>query len=345
MYTSGWPKIQNRCCHSSGSAPASTVKNVASNWRWNISRNSATVITGMANSSRNWTTRIIQVNTGMRISVMPGARMLSTVTIRLIAPVSEAMPVICRPSVQKSMPLLGENGTLEFGGVHEPAAVGRRRRGTTTRLTKSAPNRKRPEAEGVDAREGDVAGADLQRHEVVAERRRHRHGEEEHHRRGVHREHLVVEVGGEHRAVGPGELGADQQRLDAADEEEHDRRDAVHDPELLVVDREQPRPPAGGRRPGGGRSPSAPRRGDRRGRGGRADDGGRDGSFDDGHGSGLPSLALQEVGDELVDLVLGEAEVRHAARLAVGLVQLGRRRRTSASSPARCAATRAGRPR
>ena len=132
MYTSGWPKIQNRCCQSNGSAPASTLKNVAPKLRWNISRNSATVMTGMANSSRNCTTRIIHVKTGIFISFMPGARMLRTVTIRLIAPVSEAMPVICRPSAQKSMPWLGENSALAFGCVHEPAAVGARRRGTTT---------------------------------------------------------------------------------------------------------------------------------------------------------------------------------------------------------------------
>ena len=60
----------------------------------------------------------------MRISVMPGARMLSTVTIRLTAPASEAMPVISRPSVQKSMPWVGENGDAAVRGVHEPAAVG-----------------------------------------------------------------------------------------------------------------------------------------------------------------------------------------------------------------------------
>ena len=69
----------------------------------------------MANSSRNWVTRLIQVNTGIFISVMPGARMLSTVTIRLIAPTSEAMPVISRPMVQKSMPWLGEKMTPVFG--------------------------------------------------------------------------------------------------------------------------------------------------------------------------------------------------------------------------------------
>jgi len=48
----------------------------------------------MANSSRNCTTRFIQVNTGIRNMFMPLARMLSTVVIRLIAEISEAMPVI-----------------------------------------------------------------------------------------------------------------------------------------------------------------------------------------------------------------------------------------------------------
>ncbi len=46
---------------------------------------------------------------------MPGARMLSTVTIRFTAPVSEAMPVISRPMVQKSMPCVGEKTTPLFG--------------------------------------------------------------------------------------------------------------------------------------------------------------------------------------------------------------------------------------
>jgi len=62
-----------------------------------MSRNSATVITGTAKSKRNCTTRIIQVNTGILNSVIPGARILSTVTIRFMAEISEAMPVICRP--------------------------------------------------------------------------------------------------------------------------------------------------------------------------------------------------------------------------------------------------------
>ena len=141
MYTSGWPKIQNRCCHSSGSAPASTEKNVASNVRWNISRNRATVMTGIANSSRNWITRTIHVSTGMRISDMPLVRMLSTVTIRFTAPVSEAIPVICRPSAQKSMPCDGENGRLEFGAyMNQPPSAAPPRNHDA--LTNSAPNKK-----------------------------------------------------------------------------------------------------------------------------------------------------------------------------------------------------------
>src|SRR5690606_15294462 len=102
-----------------------TSKNDASNERLNISKNSATVMTGTANNSKNWVTSVIHVNTGIFISVMPGARMLMTVAIRLTAPVSEAMPTICRPSPQKSMPLPGENGTVELGAYmnHPPSAA------------------------------------------------------------------------------------------------------------------------------------------------------------------------------------------------------------------------------
>ncbi len=69
----------------------------------------------MANSSRNWVTRVIQVKIGIFMSVMPGARMLSTVTIRFTAPASEAMPAMMRPRFQKSMPWLGEKMTPLFG--------------------------------------------------------------------------------------------------------------------------------------------------------------------------------------------------------------------------------------
>ena len=123
-YTSGWPKIQNKCCQRSGSAPCDTSKNVAPYERWNINNTRATVITGSENTRRNCTTRIIHVNTGIFIRVMPGARMLSTVTMRLIEPISEAIPAICKPRTQKSTPLLGENTGPEFGAyMNQPPSA------------------------------------------------------------------------------------------------------------------------------------------------------------------------------------------------------------------------------
>ena len=82
-------------------------------------------MTGSENTSRNCTTRIIHVNTGIFMKVMPGARMLSTVTIRLIDPMSEAIPAICRPMVQKSTPFEGEKTGPEFGAYmnHPPSAA------------------------------------------------------------------------------------------------------------------------------------------------------------------------------------------------------------------------------
>ena len=53
---------------------------------------------GSENASRNCTTRPIQMNTGVRKSESPGARMLMIVTARFTAPAVDAMPVITRPS-------------------------------------------------------------------------------------------------------------------------------------------------------------------------------------------------------------------------------------------------------
>jgi hypothetical protein len=52
--------------------------------------------------------KLIHVNIGMRISVMPGARMLMIVTKKFTAAASDAMPRICRPSIQKSTLRPGE---------------------------------------------------------------------------------------------------------------------------------------------------------------------------------------------------------------------------------------------
>ena len=97
-----------------------------------------------------------------------------------------------------------------------------------------------PEGERVQARVGHVARADHQRQEVVGEARHHWHDEQEDHRGAVHREQLVVGLGGDEVVVGHPELQADHQRLGAAEDEEHEREDHVHDPDALVVGGRQP---------------------------------------------------------------------------------------------------------
>jgi hypothetical protein len=104
-----------------------------------------------------------------------------------------------------------------------------------------------PEAEGVQPGEGDVTRPDLERNEVVRERGQHRHDHQEDHGRAVHREDLVVGLLVDDLAVRLGQLGPDDQRLQSADGEERHGADAVHDPDPLVVDRGEPRPPALGR--------------------------------------------------------------------------------------------------
>jgi len=127
-------------------------------------------------------------------------------------------------------------------GVGEPAAVGR----TTeepARVQEDAAEEERPVAEGVHPGEGDVTGADLQRQQVVGERRGHGHHHEEDHGDGVHGEDLVVGLGAEHVVVGHRQLGPDEQGLDAAHQEEEEGGVAVHQADLLVIDRGDPAPP------------------------------------------------------------------------------------------------------
>ena len=48
------------------------------------------------------------VNSGIRVSRMPGARMLWMVTMKLIAPRIEDSDRMCSPTIQKSMPWPGD---------------------------------------------------------------------------------------------------------------------------------------------------------------------------------------------------------------------------------------------
>ena len=58
--------------------------------------------TGTASSSRNAVTSIDQTNSGILCSVMPGARMLKMVVMKLIAPSSDEIPARCSANSTKS---------------------------------------------------------------------------------------------------------------------------------------------------------------------------------------------------------------------------------------------------
>ena len=68
---------------------------------------SAPARTGMASSRRHVVTRMAQQNRGMRCKVMPGARMLRIVVMKLMAPSTDEAPARCRLRMAKSTAGLG----------------------------------------------------------------------------------------------------------------------------------------------------------------------------------------------------------------------------------------------
>ena len=97
-------------------------------------------------------------------------------------------------------------------------------------------------AEQVDAREGEIPGADHDRDQEVA-----KDGgdggdqEEEDHHHAVHGEEFVVGVGLDEIAGRGEELEADEEREDAADEEEERNAEQIQHRDALVVTRQEPR--------------------------------------------------------------------------------------------------------
>ena len=63
---------------------------------------------GKASTMRNCVVSVIHTNTGIRISVRPGARMLRMVTMKFTPAITEDAPSTCSPSSQKSMFMPGE---------------------------------------------------------------------------------------------------------------------------------------------------------------------------------------------------------------------------------------------
>ncbi len=119
--------------------------------------------------------------------------------------------------------------------VHEPAAVGRQadEQGAEERQTA---DRVRPVGIRRQARERQVARAEHVRQQIDRERLDHRHGEQEHHHRAVHREDLVVGSCRKQRVAGQRELRPHQEAEHAGEQQEEQRGRDVQLADVGVVD-------------------------------------------------------------------------------------------------------------
>src|SRR5579884_3297167 len=88
MYTSGCPKNQKMCCHSSGSPPSAGLKKCVPTERSNRSMLLQAITAGMANNTMKDCTNIDHTNIGIRFSDIPGARIFMMVTISSTATTS-----------------------------------------------------------------------------------------------------------------------------------------------------------------------------------------------------------------------------------------------------------------
>lgn len=102
IYTSGWPKNQNRCWYRTGSPPPAGSKKDVLRFRSVNSMVMAPARTGRVRSNRMTVRITAQTNRGIRSSRIPFHRMLIMVVIKLIAPRIDAAPARWREKIAKS---------------------------------------------------------------------------------------------------------------------------------------------------------------------------------------------------------------------------------------------------
>ena len=108
------------CWNITGSPPPAALKKEVPKKRSVSSIVTAPASTGIAAISRNAVISQVHTNSGMRSRVIPGARMLSIVTMMLIAPMIDDMPSRCTAKMRKGtfMPPWSTRG----GYIVQPAA-------------------------------------------------------------------------------------------------------------------------------------------------------------------------------------------------------------------------------
>ncbi len=127
-------------------------------------------------------------------------------------------------------------------GVCEPAGIRGAESGDETAIQQQTTEEEDPVAEGVEPWEGNVSGANGERNDNVEESDTHGHDAEEDHREGVHGEHLVESAGVNQGAIGPGELGSDDERFYTGAKEEDYGGNEVEDADTFVIDGSDPTP-------------------------------------------------------------------------------------------------------
>ena len=108
MYTSGWAKNQKMFWYRiAPPPPMDGSKKCPPKLRSTYSAIRAEVNVGSASTSSSEVTMVVQQKIGIRYIVIPGARILNIVTIRLMAPSRVPMPTTIRPRIHRSWPYPG----------------------------------------------------------------------------------------------------------------------------------------------------------------------------------------------------------------------------------------------
>lgn len=102
IYTSGWPKNQNRCWYKTGSPPPAGSKKDVFRFRSVSSMVIAPARTGRDNSRSTTVMITAQTNRGIRSRRIPCHRMLIMVVIKFTAPRIEEAPARCREKMARS---------------------------------------------------------------------------------------------------------------------------------------------------------------------------------------------------------------------------------------------------
>lgn len=102
IYTSGWPKNQNKCSYKIGSPPPATSKNEVLKF---LSNNNIVIPadnTGNDNNNKNAVMKIDHTNNGNLCIVIPFVLIFNVVTMKLIAPNNDEIDVKCNAKIAKS---------------------------------------------------------------------------------------------------------------------------------------------------------------------------------------------------------------------------------------------------